>query len=144
LIADHPWLGTGLGTFAWIFPSYRPSDISAWGIWDRAHSTLLEIAAEQGVPFALLVLSTLLIIFFTLIAGSRTRRSRAIYPLAGLLIALLSAGHSLIDFSLQIPGLTIVVFAVVGVGIAQSVAARDASPAVSGLPECSRKIAGSN
>ena len=53
MIADHPWLGTGLGTFAWIFPIYRPGDISAFGVWDRAHSTPLEIAAEQGLPFAM-------------------------------------------------------------------------------------------
>jgi O-antigen ligase len=131
LIIDHPWLGTGLGTFPWIFPSYRPSDISAFGVWDRAHSTLLEIAAEQGVPFAVLVLCVFLMIFFALVTGSRTRRSGKIYPVAGLLIALLSAAHSLIDFSLQIPGLTIVVFAVVGVGIAQSFVARDAALAFS-------------
>jgi O-antigen ligase len=120
LIKDHPWLGTGLGTFSWIFPSYRPSDISAWGVWDRAHSTLLEIAAEQGIPFAVLVLCVLLMIFFKLIIGSKTRRSGRIYPLAGLSILLLSAAHSLIDFSLQIPGLTIVVFAIAGIGLAQS------------------------
>jgi O-antigen ligase len=142
LIVDHPWLGTGLGTFPWIFPSYRPSDISAWGIWDRAHSTLLEIAAEQGVPFAFLVLGAFLIIFLTMIHGARTRRSRKIYPVAGLMIALLSAAHSLIDFSLQIPGLTIVVFALVGVGVAQSVAARDAAPAFGVSPKKIAKIAG--
>jgi O-antigen ligase len=128
LIADHPWLGTGLGTFSWIFPSYRPNDISTWGIWDRAHSTLLEIAAEQGVPFALLVLCAFLTIFAVLIVGAKTRGSGRIYPVAGLLIAFLSAAHSLIDFSLQIPGLTIVVFALIGSGLAQSFAAGDATP----------------
>jgi O-antigen ligase len=139
MIFDHPWLGTGLGTFPWIFPSYRPSDISAWGIWDRAHSTLLEIAAEQGVPFALLVLGAILAILVTLIVGVRTRRSGRIYPLAGLLIAFLSAAHSLIDFSLQIPGLVIVVFAVAGVGMAQSVAVRDVATGFGGFTRKSSK-----
>ena len=125
LILDHPWLGTGLGTFAWIFPSYRPSDISAWGVWDRAHSVLLEIAAEQGIPFALLVLCAFLMIVFIQIKGLKTRRSGKIYPVAGLVVAVLAAGHSLVDFSLQIPGLAIVVFAVVGVGIAQSIAVKN-------------------
>ena len=23
MIADHPWFGTGLGTFVWSFPAYR-------------------------------------------------------------------------------------------------------------------------
>lgn len=120
LITEHPWLGTGLGTFAWVFPRYRPAEISAWGVWDRAHSTPLEIASEQGVPFALLVSCAFLLIIFTLVWGVRIRRSGRIYPAAGLSIALLAAVHSLIDFSLQIPGLAIVVFGVAGVGIAQS------------------------
>ena len=33
MIADHPWFGTGLGTFVWSFPAYR-SDVSMWGVWD--------------------------------------------------------------------------------------------------------------
>jgi hypothetical protein len=86
-----------------------------------------------------LVLGAFLTIFLTLIIGARTRRSRKIYPVAGLLVALLSAAHSLVDFSLQIPGLTIVVFALVGVGVTQSVAARDPAPAFSVALEKSRK-----
>jgi hypothetical protein len=129
MINDHLWLGTGLGTFAWIFPSYRPNDISAFGVWDRAHSTPLEIAAEQGLPFASLVVCAFLLIFFVLIVGVTTRRVGRIYPAAGLLAALLATAHSMIDFSLQIPGFAIVAFSVVGVGIAQSVVARDNEPA---------------
>jgi O-antigen ligase len=124
LILDHPWLGTGLGTFAWTFPSYRPSDITAWGVWDRAHNTLLEIASEQGVPFASLVLCALFVIFASLVYGSRTRHSGKIYPVAGLLTGLLASVHSLVDFSLQIPGLTIVVFSILGVGLAQTFAGK--------------------
>jgi O-antigen ligase len=131
LILEHPWLGTGVGTFAWIFPGYRPSEISAWGVWDRAHSTPLEIAAEQGIPFALLVFCAVVMIFFALINGVKTRRSGRIYPAAGLLLILLSTAHSLIDFSLQIPGLALVVFAVVGVGIAQSIVIKKNRVAVS-------------
>ena len=32
MIADHPWFGTGLGTFALGFPAYRSSAISIWGV----------------------------------------------------------------------------------------------------------------
>ncbi len=28
MIADHPWFGTGLGTFVWSFPAYRSANIS--------------------------------------------------------------------------------------------------------------------
>ena len=63
LIADHPWFGTGEGTFVWSFPSYRSADVSMRGVWDHAHSTLLEVAADMGIPFAtLLTLVWILII----------------------------------------------------------------------------------
>ncbi len=52
MIADFPWFGTGLGTFAWSFPAYRSPDVSMWGVWDIAHSTPLELAAEVGLPLA--------------------------------------------------------------------------------------------
>ena len=128
LILDHPWLGTGLGTFAWIFPSYRPGEISTWGVWDKAHSTPLEIAAEQGVPFAIIIVGCILLIAYALICGTRARKERRIYPAAGLMFLLLSAAHSTIDFSLQIPGLAIVIFAVTGVGLAQSAPTRRVTP----------------
>ncbi len=32
MIADHPWFGTGLGTFVWDFPAYRSANISIWGV----------------------------------------------------------------------------------------------------------------
>ena len=50
LIGDHPWFGTGQGTFADAFPAYRSSDAPISGVWDHAHNTLLEIAADMGVP----------------------------------------------------------------------------------------------
>ncbi|HEX7563625.1 MAG TPA: O-antigen ligase family protein, partial [Bradyrhizobium sp.] len=45
MIADHPWFGTGLGTFVWSFPAYRSGSVSMWGVWDKAHSTPLELAS---------------------------------------------------------------------------------------------------
>ncbi|MGY0575846.1 O-antigen ligase family protein [Bradyrhizobium sp. RDM12] len=124
LISDHPWWGAGLGTFASIFPAYRPSDISSFGIWDRAHSTPLELAAEQGIPFTLLVTLAVGVIFAVLINGVRNRREGRIFPLASIALLSLAMLHSLIDFSLQIPGLTIVVLGLVGAGLAQCPAKR--------------------
>jgi O-antigen ligase len=120
MIADHPWFGTGLGTFAWAFPAYRSDDVSMYGIYDRAHNTLLEIAAEAGVPIAILVVIGWMIAFGVLAHGARTRRRDRIIPAAALAVALLAVLHSLVDFSLQIPGLAVVVFGLLGAGVAQS------------------------
>jgi O-antigen ligase len=120
MIADHPWFGTGLGTFVWSFPAYRSPNISMWGVWDRAHSTPLELASDLGLPLAGLIIVAWLIVLGVLIRGMRTRHRDLIVPVGALTVAVLGLAHSSIDFSLQIPGYSIMVFALVGAGLAQS------------------------
>jgi hypothetical protein len=120
MIADHPWFGTGLGTFAFSFPAYRSPDVSMWGIWDRAHSTPLELAAELGVPLAALIVLAWIFVLAMLLYGLTHRQRDRILPVAAFAVAVLALLHSSIDFSLQIPGYAIPLFALVGAGLAQS------------------------
>jgi O-antigen ligase len=122
MIADHPWFGTGLGTFVWSFPAYRTANATLWGVWDRAHSTPLELAAELGLPLTGLIGVAWLIVLGVLIHGIRTRHRDLIVPVGAFAVAILALAHSMIDFSLQISGYSIVVFALVGAGLAQSFA----------------------
>jgi O-antigen ligase len=120
MIADHPWFGTGLGTFVWSFPSYRSANMTMRGVYDLAHSTPLELAADLGLPLAGLIGLAWLVVLVVLIRGVRTRRHDRIVPVGALVVAILALAHSVIDFSLQIPGYAIVVFALAGAGLAQS------------------------
>lgn len=120
MIADHPWFGTGLGTFVWSFPAYRSAHMSMWGVWDKAHNTPLELASDLGLPLAGLITVAWLIVLGLLIRGMLTRRRDVIVPVGAFAVAIIGLTHSLIDFSLQIPGYAIVVFALVGAGLAQS------------------------
>jgi len=122
MIADHPWFGTGQGTFAYAFPAYRSSNVSMFGVWDIAHNTLLEVASDMGVPIAVLVVVSWIVIFAVLVHGARVRRRDLIIPVAALAVAMLAVLHSLIDFTLQIPGYSIVALALIGAGLAQSFA----------------------
>jgi O-antigen ligase len=124
MIADHPWFGTGLGTFASAFPAYRGSHVSMYGVWDMAHSTPLELAAEVGLPLAVAVGFGWILSLIILVYGIHNRRRDNIVPLAALAVAAIALLHSSIDFSLQIPGYSIVVFAVLGNGLAQSFSCR--------------------
>ena len=83
MIADHPWFGTGLGTFAWSFPAYRSANVSMWGVWDRAHSTPLELASDLGLPLAGLIVLAWLIVLGVLIRGVRIRHRDLIVPVGG-------------------------------------------------------------
>lgn len=120
LIADHPWFGTGQGTFALAFPAYRSSNVSVWWTWDMAHNTLLQLAADMGIPIAALVVIAWSVVFAVLLRGVLTRRSGLPCPVAALAVAVLAVLHSMVDFSLQIPGYSIVALALVGAGLAQS------------------------
>jgi O-antigen ligase len=126
IILDNPWFGTGLGTFAYAFPAYRSNDMSMRGIWDIAHNSALELASETGIPLALIIGTAwiaALVVLSLYLLRCRHARSASLSALCVSLIALL---HSLIDFSLQITGYSIVVFALLGLGLSQAVIWRDA------------------
>jgi O-antigen ligase len=122
MIGDHPWFGTGEGTFAYAFPAYRDASVPMWGVWDMAHNTLLQIAADMGLPIAGLVVVAWGVIFGTLVHGVRVRRRGIMAPLAALGVATIAVLHSFVDFSLQIPGYAIVALSIVGAGLGQSFA----------------------
>jgi hypothetical protein len=121
IIADNPWFGTGLGTFAFSFPAYRSGDISMQGLWGIAHNTHLEFASEMGIPLTLVVALAWIAALVVLSSGLRGRRRDMIAPLSSLAVALIALLHSSIDFSLQIAGYSIVVFALLGLGLSQAV-----------------------
>jgi O-antigen ligase len=118
-IGRRPLLGAGVGTFGDLFPSLRGADMVGWGVWDYAHSTILEIAVEMGIPIAAMVViaaaASLIIIGGAAIRSTdRTRSTLA--AITG--IAVLSYLHTTIDFSLQIPGYLIVFGILLGCGLA--------------------------
>lgn len=126
-IWQRPLLGSGAGTFPDLFPMFRSDDLWSWGVWDYAHSTILEIAFEMGIPVAAAVaigaaLSMVILIKAAISASERTDR-RTLAAIAG--IATLGYLHSTVDFSLQIPGFFVVFAILLGCGLAMAVAKRD-------------------
>jgi hypothetical protein len=124
MIADAPWLGSGLGTFPWVFPAYRSPTVSTWGVWDRAHNTLLELMAEVGLPISVLIAIGWLAMLAVLSRGIANRRKGIGRPAAALGILVAATLHSMVDFPLQIPAVSMVVFAIIGVGLSQSFRSR--------------------
>jgi O-antigen ligase len=124
-IRQRPLLGAGVGTFAEIFPSLRDDAISSWGVWDYAHSTVLEIAVEMGLPVAGLVviaaLASVLLLARAALNSSQSARS-TLSAITG--VAVLSYAHSTIDFPLQIPGYMIFFAILLGCGLARACSER--------------------
>jgi O-antigen ligase len=120
-ILQRPWLGAGAGTFADLFPSMRPADFNKWGTWDYAHSTILEIAVEMGVPIALMIACSAIASLYILARAALRSKGKSRGSFAAIAgVTTLTYLHSLIDFSLQIPGFFIVFWILLGCWLAQS------------------------
>jgi O-antigen ligase len=126
IVHDYPWLGTGLGTFASVFSAYRNPAGGVWGVWDHAHSTPLELMVEMGVPFSLLVFALWSIMLGFLVRAAIRGTSNRLYVTAGAGIGALATLHSLIDFSLQIPGFSLVCCSLMGSSLAAALVPREA------------------
>ncbi|KAA0680783.1 1,4-beta-xylanase [Neorhizobium sp. P12A] len=106
-LSEHYLVGTGFGTFQWIFPAYRDPDCGIWGVWDRAHDSYLEGALNLGVIFPVALLLGFGALVFFLREGLKSRKKLRHYPALGFAALILVSLHSAIDFSLQIPGFAV-------------------------------------
>ncbi len=119
-IGDAPLLGTGYGSFADVFPLYRDATIKAPGVWDKAHSSYLENALELGIPAAAALCAAVLACARCCWLGIRRRRRDRVYPAIGVAATALVAAHSAVDFSLQIPAVSVSYAFILGLACAQS------------------------
>ncbi|MBR1147256.1 O-antigen ligase family protein [Bradyrhizobium sp. AUGA SZCCT0431] len=119
IVSDHPLFGIGLGNFEAAFAAYRPAELGSLGIWDRAHSTPLQLAVEIGLPATIPIIATVLWYVYQLFRGSLLRRRDRYIPVTGASVAVLGLLHSSIDFSLQIAGYGVFFAAISGAGLAQ-------------------------
>jgi O-antigen ligase len=104
-IKDHPILGTGFGAFQDVFPAYRNAQCAGiYGVWDRAHNFFLEGYLGLGLPFAVALVLGYAILIRVFLYGLRSRHKFLFSPVVALAALVLVSLHSLVDFSLQIPG----------------------------------------
>ena len=119
-IGDAPLLGTGYGSFRDVFPLYRDATVEGPSIWEKAHSTYLENALELGIPAAAALCGAVLGCARCCWLGIRRRRRNRIYPAVGVATTALVAAHSTVDFSLQIPAVSVTYAFILGIACAQS------------------------
>ena len=120
-------LGTGYGTFPQVFEHARPEKFPFQGVIMYAHNTYLENALELGIPAAIALTLVVVLLALICLRGVRRRRNDAYYPALGLAASVLVGLHSLVDFSLQIPAVSVTYAFVLGLACAQSWSSRDAA-----------------
>ncbi len=117
-IGDNALLGTGYGTYADVFKSYRTANIAAY--FDKAHNTYLELAFELGLFASAMLVAAAMLLTLRCLAGSRRHSGQYVFPWLGFCASVLVGTHALLDFSLQIPAVAVIYAALLGIGCAQS------------------------
>ncbi|MFO1153432.1 MAG: O-antigen ligase family protein [Rhodospirillales bacterium] len=123
-IHDAGSLGTGYGTFEEVFRFYRTPDIE--GTFAKAHNVYLENLLELGIPAALALFAVVAGLALLCVVGIRRRRQNSVYPCVGIGVTVLVAAHAIVDFSLQIPAVTITYAFLMGIAVAQCWSSRRA------------------
>ncbi|HEX8148885.1 MAG TPA: O-antigen ligase family protein [Pyrinomonadaceae bacterium] len=100
IIRDHPWLGTGLGSFGSAYTRYDTGN-GAYRL-EQAHNDYLQIFSDAGVVGGLLGIAFVVLLFRAALrrmqSPDRFRRGVALGALAGCAGALV---HSFFDFTLH-------------------------------------------
>lgn len=120
---DVPWTGFGYGSFQRVFPVYRDPDTIGDSVlfhWSKAHNSYVELMFDIGLPasiaFALLVLGLIILMLRNALRRETTPTASFIALGASVLVL----AHAALDFSLQIQGVTLTYWALLGFGLGQS------------------------
>ena len=110
IFLDHPWLGTGLGTFETVYPRYET--FYDGKIVNHAHNDYIELMAESGLLGAVCALVFLFLLYRPALARwdaesspySSGVRLGSLVACSGLLL------HGLVDFNFHIPSNALLFF----------------------------------
>lgn len=118
-IFDRPWLGHGAGTYIDIEPLYHQLNMQDNILWNKLHSTHLELLLGLGLP-------VFIAIYYFVFATLARQINRAIkssvnwrltLPAIGIVIQTLA--HASVDFTLQIPTISLYGFLLVSLSFNQ-------------------------
>ena len=103
LIKDFPALGTGLGTYEYVFPKYKT--IKAQKLYDHAHNDYLELVSDTGFTGFIIVIAGVIYYLFIVVKIWLRRKNSFVRGITvgcfgGIAYIII---HSLTDFNLHIP-----------------------------------------
>lgn len=115
LIQRRPWFGSGLGSFSTIYTTVQNHHLDK--VVHHAHNDYLEVAAELGIPAAMLLFGGILVLWTKAIlrirATANVMDSATLYGCVGSISAILL--HSFTDFNLFIPANGLIFCVVLGI-----------------------------
>jgi O-antigen ligase len=120
LIARRPVVGFGGGTYEDAFKAVKADPLRTDATFDAAHDLYLELAVELGIPAAVAVVMSVIILAGATAKIALRRRQNWMMPAAAAVTIFVGGIHSLVDFSLQIPSIVLLSLFVLAIGFAQA------------------------
>jgi len=128
MIRDAPWLGTGMGSWQWIYQRYKAPDVTI-SEPDYPHNDYLNLAADYGLVGFVIMLAVFICFFAHAWRISRTAESSEQRAFAvGAMISVISIlVHSWFDFNLHIQANSFLLATIMGLTVAMGDQQRRAS-----------------
>lgn len=127
MIRDAPLLGTGIGSWQWVYQRYKTPGITA-SEPDYAHNDYLNLGADYGLVGVVIMLAVFVCFFCHAWRISRTAQSSEQRGFAvGAMLSVISIlVHSWFDFNLHIPANSLLLAAIMGFTAAMGAQQRSA------------------
>jgi O-antigen ligase len=127
-IVERPLIGFGYGAFAETFPLYRDATLSPVGVWEMAHNAYLELGLGLGLLAAAALIIALGLLARRCFLGALSRNRSSEAPLIATSACALIGVNAIVDYSVQIEGVTLTFMTLLGLGVAQSPQAPGRAP----------------
>ncbi|MFC1715385.1 tetratricopeptide repeat protein [Candidatus Poribacteria bacterium] len=123
MFADSPITGTGLGTFDYMFPRYRPPELYRRAVC--AHSDWLQLLTESGAVGFVIVSFGAVIFFLSVFRKTPIAKLsdgwRKGLVVGGLSSIVAGIAHALVDFNLHIPAIAVLFTIILGLTVTASI-----------------------
>jgi O-antigen ligase len=118
IVASHPLLGTGLGTFSEAWGRFYPPGTSY--SWHEAHNDYLQLSSETGIAGMTLFAAALAIFVWRYVRpGLIARGLTDSYAIHGVVVGIFAVAlHSIVDFPLQINACAVLLVVMAGLLVA--------------------------
>ena len=118
MISQRPLLGYGGGSFDVVYPLFHLPPVQTDLVWEKAHSTYLQLWVELGVIAGSIPLAIVALALGRAVMGHLTAQRNWQAGLACVGVTFVGAAHSVADFSLEIQAVTFLFLAVLAIGAA--------------------------
>jgi hypothetical protein len=121
MLSDASWLGAGAGTFSALLPLYQDLGSSV----TQPPSTMSALAIELGWPMAVFAIAFAIWLAVILYRGALNRGRDSFYPATAAAGAVMMLGEAFCDSSLLNSCIAVMIGALMGLGLAQTISSRD-------------------